>query len=184
MKIAKSPLREILDYKDPILRAAGNYYQLKSVQYVYMDDGGAGELAPTIELRGKLVPVAAREFWGMPLIKKIIFNDPATIILWSDGTKTVVKAHNEPFDPEKGLAMAISNRFLTGSGINPHTLFRKANQQYADQRKKQDSKLEEANKIIDAAMDRITDGLYKKDGWMQKALERMRKGKSEENPDK
>ena len=40
-------------------------------------------------------------------IKKVIFNDPATIVLWSDGTKTVVKAEGEPFDPEKGLAMAI-----------------------------------------------------------------------------
>lgn len=47
-------------------------------------------------------------------IKDVIFNDPATIVLWADGTKTVVKAENEPFDPEKGLAMAISKRALGG----------------------------------------------------------------------
>lgn len=40
-------------------------------------------------------------------IDRVIFNDPATIIYWKDGEKTVVKAHNEPFDPEKGLAMAV-----------------------------------------------------------------------------
>lgn len=40
-------------------------------------------------------------------IKRVIFNDPATIVLWQDGTKTVVKVHDEPFDAEKGLAMAI-----------------------------------------------------------------------------
>lgn len=40
-------------------------------------------------------------------IKRVIFNDPATIVLWADGTKTVVKVHDEPFDAEKGLAMAI-----------------------------------------------------------------------------
>ena len=47
-------------------------------------------------------------------IKDVIFNDPATIVLWADGTKTVVKAENETFDPEKGLAMAISKRALGG----------------------------------------------------------------------
>lgn len=46
-------------------------------------------------------------------IKKIIFNPPATIVFWSDGTKTVVKcAKNERFDAEKGVAMAIAKKFL------------------------------------------------------------------------
>ena len=41
-------------------------------------------------------------------IRKVIFNDPATVVLWSDGTKTVVKCGPEDkFDIEKGLAMAI-----------------------------------------------------------------------------
>ncbi len=47
-----------------------------------------------------------------PTIKDVIFNDPATIVMWSDGTKTVVKAEGEDFDPEKGLAMAISKKNL------------------------------------------------------------------------
>lgn len=51
-----------------------------------------------------------------PKIKDVIFNSPATIVFWSDGTKTVVKAENEPFDPEKGLAMAISKKFLGNKG--------------------------------------------------------------------
>ena len=42
-------------------------------------------------------------------IKDVIFNDPATIVFWEDGGKTVVQCQNgEEFDPEKGLAMAIS----------------------------------------------------------------------------
>lgn len=41
-------------------------------------------------------------------IKKVIFNKPATIVLWEDGSKTVVKVNKgERWDPEKGLAMAI-----------------------------------------------------------------------------
>ena len=50
------------------------------------------------------------------LIKNVIFNDPATIVFWNDGTKTVVKAENEEFDPEKGLAMAISKKALGNKG--------------------------------------------------------------------
>lgn len=61
------------------------------------------------------------------LIKDVIFNDPATIVYWVDGTKTVVKAHNEKFDPEKGLAMAICKRFLGSnkSGANFNNIFKK-----------------------------------------------------------
>lgn len=49
-------------------------------------------------------------------IKKVIFNNPATIVFWIDGTKTVVKAENEDFDPEKGLAMAIAKKALGNKG--------------------------------------------------------------------
>ena len=48
----------------------------------------------------------------VPRIKNVIFNDPATIVFSSDNTKTVVKAQDEPFDPEKGLAMAICKKAL------------------------------------------------------------------------
>lgn len=41
-------------------------------------------------------------------ITNVIFNDPATIVFWSDGTKTVVKCcEDDTFDKEKGLAMAV-----------------------------------------------------------------------------
>lgn len=44
-------------------------------------------------------------------IKDVIFAPPATIVYWSDGSKTVVKcSENDVFDPEKGLAMAVAKR--------------------------------------------------------------------------
>lgn len=44
-------------------------------------------------------------------IKNVIFNPPATIVFWSDGTKTAVKcSEKDIFDPEKGIAMAIAKR--------------------------------------------------------------------------
>ena len=44
-------------------------------------------------------------------IEKIIYNDPATIVWFADGEKVVVKCHNEEFDKEKGVAMAIARKF-------------------------------------------------------------------------
>lgn len=52
----------------------------------------------------------------VPPIKNVIFNDPATIIFWTDGTKTVVKAQDEAYDPEKGMAMAIAKKALGNQG--------------------------------------------------------------------
>lgn len=50
-------------------------------------------------------------------IKNVIFNDPATIVLWNDGTKTVVKVQDgDVFDPEKGLTMAIVKKLLGNQG--------------------------------------------------------------------
>ena len=57
-------------------------------------------------------------------IKKVIFNNPATIVFWSDGSKTVVKAHNDDYDPEKGLAMAIAKKALGNEG-NYYKVFKK-----------------------------------------------------------
>lgn len=46
-------------------------------------------------------------------MKKVIFHDPATIVYWNDGTKTVVKANNgDEFDAEKGLAMAVVKKTI------------------------------------------------------------------------
>lgn len=56
-------------------------------------------------------------------IEKVIFNDPATIILWKDGTKTVVQAQGEDFDPEKGMAMAIAKKALGNQG-NYYDIFK------------------------------------------------------------
>lgn len=50
-------------------------------------------------------------------VKQVIFNNPATVVLWSDGTKTVVKcSENDTFDPEIGLAMAICKKAFGNTG--------------------------------------------------------------------
>lgn len=58
-------------------------------------------------------------------IKKVYFNNPATVVLWEDGTKTVVKSgEDDIYDPEKGLAMAIAKKALGNQG-NYYDVFKK-----------------------------------------------------------
>ena len=58
-------------------------------------------------------------------LKNVIYNDPATIAFWSDGTKTIVKAQpGDIFDPEKGLAMAIAKKACGNTG-NYYNSFKK-----------------------------------------------------------
>ena len=60
-----------------------------------------------------------------PEIKKVIFNPPATVVIWQDGTKTVVKcSENDIFDPEKGLAMAIVKK-MYGNSNSFHKIFKR-----------------------------------------------------------
>ena len=47
-------------------------------------------------------------------IKKVIYNDPCTIILWTDGTKTIVRCtETDVFDPAVGLALCLAKKFLS-----------------------------------------------------------------------
>ena len=51
--------------------------------------------------------------FNIPEIKQVIFNPPATVVIWSDDKKTVVKCKaGEKFDREKGLALCVMKRAL------------------------------------------------------------------------
>lgn len=92
-----------------------------------------GSLKEAIEIYVEHDLDITREMWQFAthtfsygfIIKKVIFNNPATIVLWSDGTKTVVKCQEgDVYDPEKGLAMAISKKALGNKG-NFNEVFKK-----------------------------------------------------------
>lgn len=58
-------------------------------------------------------------------IDKVIFNDPATIVFWKDGSKTVTKCGElDIYDPEKGLAMCFAKKLLGNEG-NYYNVFKK-----------------------------------------------------------
>ena len=58
-------------------------------------------------------------------IKSVYFNDPVTVVMWNDGTKTIVRcSKNDFYDPEKGLAMAIVKKAY-GNDNKFHKVFKK-----------------------------------------------------------
>lgn len=92
--------------------------QLKN-ERAAMKDYCENDVRATIEASKR----TANSFYGLPKtqktmkIKSVIFNDPATIVIWKDGSKTVVKCgEGDTFDPEKGLAMAIAKRVYGDKG--------------------------------------------------------------------
>ena len=90
----------------------------------YKTCGGTMKLGPSeyceIEVEACIGPQT--EVSLTPAIKDVIFNPPATIVFWSDNTKTVVRAQDdESYDPEKGLAMAISKKMLGNKYDYYHT---------------------------------------------------------------
>lgn len=59
----------------------------------------------------------------IPDIERVIFSYPATIVLWSDHTKTVVKVkEGEKFDKWTGLSMCICKKLY---GNKFHSVFKK-----------------------------------------------------------
>lgn len=71
------------------------------------------------------LPLYEGEGTALNAIKKVIFNGPATIVIWYDGTKTVVKCSDmDIYDPEKGLAMAIC-KYVFGNEGKFKRVFRK-----------------------------------------------------------
>lgn len=58
-------------------------------------------------------------------IVDVIFNNPATIVKWSDGDKTVVKCQTgDIYNPELGLAMCIIKKCY-GNKSNYNNIFKK-----------------------------------------------------------
>ncbi len=52
-------------------------------------------------------------------IDNVVFNNPATIVFWKDGTKTVTKCQNgDEFNKETGLAMCIVRKLCNNKNYN------------------------------------------------------------------
>lgn len=68
-------------------------------------------------LRGTFKVQIDKDRFNKNSIKDVIFNNPATIVLWKDGTKTVVKCQKgDTYNPELGLAMCIIKKMCGNKG--------------------------------------------------------------------
>lgn len=49
-------------------------------------------------------------------IEKVIFNEPATIVVWKDGTRTIAKCdEDEKFDKEKGFVICLCKKYMANN---------------------------------------------------------------------
>lgn len=95
---------------DTFIQIGDATYAVRDLSYDITD----GE---DIRIEASLVGMQRGGVWDPKRIKKVIFNDPATIVFWYDGTKTVVKCQaGDKYDKMTGLAMAISKKFLGNNG--------------------------------------------------------------------
>lgn len=84
---------------------------------IFIEQDGISATYENVTACSGMYPLEKVEVSRKPFIKKVIFNPPCTIVLWSDDTKTIVRTqNNEKFDPEKGLAMAIAKKALGNTG--------------------------------------------------------------------
>lgn len=112
----KSKIKENI-YLDPREVDALDQLMGKSTFDYITDDLGSAYDLQKVAYKMSLSSIYGAPKVYIPDIKKVIFNDPATIVIWADGEKTVVKCQNgEPYDPEKGIAMAITKRALGNKG--------------------------------------------------------------------
>lgn len=50
-------------------------------------------------------------------IKRVYFNDPVTVVIWADGTKTIVRCQDgDVYSKETGLALCIAKKALGNKG--------------------------------------------------------------------
>lgn len=89
-------------------------------------------------------------------IHEVIFSGPATIVLWSDGTKTIVKCtEGDKMDYEVGIAMCTLKKLLGES----YPYFKKHARKLAEEKKDEELKkklhgyVKELKKVIDENKD-------------------------------
>lgn len=93
-------------------------YQITTTRNPYLNQGSMLDVSFNVRKE-------YNKMFKMDKVKKVIFNPPATIVYWFDGTKTIVKVQDgEVFDKEKGFAMACAKKFFGNKG-NYYDEFRK-----------------------------------------------------------
>lgn len=87
-----------------------------------MRDCGAGPFE--LDRFRRLFNIKPREY-TLPSIKNVYFNDPMTVVLWNDGSKTIVRCQKgDTYSKETGLSLCIAKKAL-GNKPNFNDIFKK-----------------------------------------------------------
>lgn len=74
--------------------------------------------------------------WGIPDIRRVVFNNPATIIFWEDNTKTIVKCmEGEKFEKYAGFIAAVAKK-LFGSTSRAKSIMNELGEEQVNVEKK------------------------------------------------
>lgn len=119
-----------VNYKFETTTITESYLKKKIMEVVEMlkGDNMAFVNSSLGSLSGTIITAPTKFSFSMDYrrqIKKVIFNDPATIIFWEDGSKTVVKCQpDDKYDKMTGFAMACA-KYMFGNEGNYYEVFKK-----------------------------------------------------------
>ena len=105
---------------ESICTTLSNVELLTKGQYLEEKEKQENMMRPTtmnMTLTGGTLTFSYGNHFDPSTIKDVIFNNPATIILWKDGTKTVVKCQEgDIFNPELGFLAAVLKKLCGNKG--------------------------------------------------------------------
>ena len=112
----------------------------------------------------------------LPKMKKVIFNGPATTILWKDGSKTTVKCQAEDvWSDEVGIAMCCLKRILGNEG-NFDNIFREAMKVAVVQEMKTTTETAiNSSEYISSALENMSDNIDQINNFMKDAANALDK---------
>lgn len=94
-------------------REPADIFELEKIRTLYQYHADCG-----VTSKNRLLSFPKMDLYSDLKVEKVIFNDPATIVFWNDGSKTVVKCgEGETFDEEKGFAIACTKKMFGNNHI-------------------------------------------------------------------
>lgn len=151
-----------LDLKAPILKWAHQIYgittmtpeeykydleDLKVMDYVFLNSNYIKRAD------GKYIASAVNSYFD---IEKVIFNGPATIVVWKDGTKTIVKCEEgTTYSKEEAIDQAILKKLFLTNSHHKRVLKDLISEKSVEQNNKKKLKKEHTNYIQEAVANYI-----------------------------
>ena len=152
----KATRKEIKDYKmyynGVKIKIGNKFYYPDTVEWKQTTD-----TFPELEISTIIKPSNLDPTSNLS-ITNVIFNPPATIVFWSDKTKTVVKCDpKEEYDPEKGIAMAICKKMIGDNKRDYYNVFLHWIKKYEKQKKEREKYDSLAELFLGDSEDEIND---------------------------